>query len=121
MKAIPLLSIICCFLSCTTRQSILGKWESTHLITKVGGQTISLNVSKEDFRYSTWEFNNDGSLSMLTGRDKSHYSLQNDTIRITAHNGTISVVPVIKLSGNELRIRDLLGGDSVVRIFRRIK
>lgn len=78
---------------------------------------ISLNISKVDFRYSIWKFNADGNL--LMGKYKVLYKIHHDTINITAENGTASVVPIVKLTNNELRLKELTG-DSVIAVFRRL-
>jgi hypothetical protein len=118
MKSIFIIGVLISLLSCSSEKSILGKWGSVQLITKTGKEVISLNISKDDFRYSTWEFNPDGNLFM--GKYKARYSINNDTINITAENGFISVVPIVKLTSNELRLRELSMGDSVVTVLKRI-
>lgn len=103
-------------------QSLSGKWESTQLQINMSGQMVSLNIRKDDFRYSTWEFKPKGILVMTTGKNSSSvpYTYRNDTIFIRSVNGTVHEVPVLQLSYTTLKIRHAIPDSNTAGLFRRL-
>jgi len=109
---------------CGGSRSLQGSWETTATVIRIGKETILKDIKKGSFAYSRYIFRPDDTL-IITGLNENqsmamHYDFKNDTIRIIAQNGMVSVVPVLRLNHKELHLRHLSAGDSVVGIFRRI-
>lgn len=83
----------------------------------------TIKIPQGDWFYYTMIFNPEGSV-VFGGRDKVEpgivsYSLQHDNIIITANNGHVSVVPIVKLTKKKLQTLNTI--DSSVTIFRRAR
>jgi hypothetical protein len=106
--------------SCSTH-SLIGKWESQKQIIQKFNFTRELHQGK--WYYHTMEFKKDGNLIIGNFESRIYdtvkYILTGKTIKITAKNGLISTIPILKINASELRTLDAL--DSVVTVYGRIK
>jgi len=114
--------------SCSSQDHIVGAWKAIGEVIKLGEETVFLPFKGGDSRQAIWTFTSDGSLSFNTkpgGGEPNgttlRYTLRNDTLTLTGAAGNISLAPILKLTSDELRIRHLSAGDSVVGVFSRVR
>ena|SRR5690606_4181142 len=108
--------------SCTSSQSVVGKWEPIQKLNGIDEGATSMDIEKGSFFYITWEFRDDDSLVFSRPNSRPlYYNIKGDTIFITAANGlNVSAVRVLALTNKELRIQHILQ-DNSVEVFRRIR
>lgn len=117
------LSIIISLLlfSCSSTHPLLGKWESKQQI--IQRFDYSRELHQGEWYYHTMEFKKNGNL--IIGNYKSQYydtvkyTLNDRTIKITANNGFVSELPILKINASELRTLDV--ADSLVTIYKKMK
>ena len=122
-KILPFVGVVFSMLviSCNSEHSIIGTWEleKIQILPDSKGTPQFITITKEDPRYSSWRFHTDKTLDFTgkyrSGTHSAHYELQKDTIIITAENGYISQVPIIKRTKNEMILKDDISGNFVLR------